>query len=56
MNIDKLVKQENPADIAKTDAEITREAYLRQIEEMKDFSRPEDKISWPSPVGPKWKN
>ena len=56
MNVDKLISQDKPKTVEKTEDEYMREMYLREIEAMKDFRRPGDKICWPSPVGPRWKN
>ena len=36
--------------------EFTRRQYLEDIARMRDFTPPEDKMLWPEPIGPKWKN
>ena len=39
-----------------SEVDITYQAYLAEIEEMRSFAPPEDSIRWPKPIGPLWKN
>ena len=53
-SIEELLQVDKKPDPKPTD--ITYQEYLKELEAMKDFTPPEDKMRWPKPIGPLWKN
>lgn len=45
-----------PAKVEVSADEYTRQAYLEDVARLRDFTPDEDKMLWPKPIGPKWKN
>ena len=54
-DITDLLKQKAPA-IVLTDAELTQQAYHADLERFRDFRPDADRMLWPAPIGPRWKN
>ena len=56
-DISDLVKrQQGPAKKPETADELTRRMYLEDVARMRDFRPDEERMRWPSPIGPKWRN
>lgn len=56
-DISSLIKQgPKPPAPAIPDDELTRRQYLADVARLRDFTPDEDKMLWPKPIGPKWKN
>ena len=55
-DISELIKKKKEPEKVLTAEEITMAAYLQELKDMKDFRGEAERISWPTPVGQKWKN
>lgn len=52
-----IKKQESPPPPENMSAEdFTHQEYLNDIARMRDFTPEEERIRWPTPVKPLWKN
>jgi len=54
--LDELLKGKTTEAAKNKDEEYTHRMYLKELEIMREFRRPEDEIRWPNPVRPRWKN
>jgi hypothetical protein len=48
------MEEQESTEEKKTDEQVTREAYLADLERFRDFTP--KVVLWPSPIGPRWEN
>jgi len=53
-SLDELLRADTQAKTTQVD--ITYQEHLAEIAAMRDFTPPEEKLRWPKPIGPLWKN
>jgi len=56
-NIDDLIKNTKgpPTPEAALD-EFNRKQYLEDVARLRDFALPQERMRWPNPIRPRWKN
>ena len=55
-DISDLLKKQQKPDTEITDEELARQQYLADIARMRDFRTDAERMVWPKPIGPRWKN
>lgn len=53
---DLVKKQKDVPRKDETNEEMTRRLYLEDVARMRDFRPDEERMRWPSPIRPRWKN